>query len=390
MRLAPHPPPGLASVLLLTAVLAACGSDEPGEGQRGTDPGVDPAEAPAPVAATPPGSAEGVLGLLGTRPDEHLAVQGELPCADCAGIRTTLILDAGGTFQMDEAYLGLSPERVAQGDTLFGTRGRWTVTQDRARIRLDGFDDGPRYFRPTSPEILLLLDRQGEEIESELNYESARLPRIPELAGALQVRAAFTYMADAPGVVLCASGFRYPVAMEAGYLELERRYLAEGVPPGAPLRVHLTGSVEARPAMEGEATGATFVVRTFEVADPGTPCPALEVADALAEGEWRLTSLDGAPVPTLPDPGETPTLSWDPQESQLHGTGGCNRYSGRGFLRGSELVTGGLAGTRRYCEGVMEVEDRVLEILTAGGSLRFEEGVLRLFQGPVEVARFRR
>ncbi len=82
----------------------------------------------------------------------------------------------------------------------------------------------------------------------------------------------FTYMADAAVFVDCASGRRYPVAMEAGYLELERAYLEQRTQPGAPLLVLIRAGVEKRPPMEGEGEIDTLIIEGFEAAFPDQDC----------------------------------------------------------------------------------------------------------------------
>ena len=82
----------------------------------------------------------------------------------------------------------------------------------------------------------------------------------------------FTYMADAALFEDCSSGRRYPVAMEAGYLELERAYLEQRTQPGAPLLVLIRARVEKRPPMEGDGELDTIVVEGFEAAFPGEHC----------------------------------------------------------------------------------------------------------------------
>ena len=199
---------------------------------------------------------------------------------------------------------------------------------------------------------------------------------------------AFTYMADAALLVECSSGLQFPVAMEGGYLPLERDYMGASMSPGAPLVVRVEGTLEGRPAMEGDGTERMVVIESHEIGSGDEECDVLRLREARAAGEWVLQDLDGGPVPATP--GESPTLSWDPAGSQVAGSSGCNRYTGRGFLRGSRLVVETLAGTRRFCEGAMELEARVLEVIQAGGRLRMEGGELVLFQGPDRVARFAR
>lgn len=355
-----------AALSLAAAFLAACGGESESE----------PASAPAPATQSAP--AASLAPLSGAA-----AWQGDLPCADCPGIRTVLVLDPHGTFGMQEGYLGRGPG----ADTLAATHGRWTISTDRDRITLHGSGESPRHYSPRADGTLRMLDMEGNEIASELNYTLAPLPAVPTLGGWTRVLGLFTYMADAALLVECSSGLQLPVAMEAGYLDLERAYGAAGVEPGAPLLVRVQGRVEDRPAMEGDGTERSFVVEESELAD-GEGCDALAVREALASGEWQLASLDGQGVEPPPGAGSLPTIQWNPLESQVAGSAGCNRYTGRGFLRGTLLVTGPAAATRMLCEGTMELEDRFLAVMAEGGVLRLEGGEFVLFRGPEEVARF--
>jgi len=82
----------------------------------------------------------------------------------------------------------------------------------------------------------------------------------------------FSYMADAALFEDCVSGHRYPVAMEAGYIDLERAYLEQRTAPGAPLLVTFHGRVEPRPPMEGDGEIDTMVIDRFEAVHPGEDC----------------------------------------------------------------------------------------------------------------------
>ncbi len=355
--------PSLASAVLF---LAACG------GGGDADP---------PAASGPPPAPPGALAPL----SGAAAWEGDLPCADCPGIRTVIVLDPDGSFRMQEGYLGRAPG----SDTLFASYGRWTIPADRDRITLHGSGESPRHYSPRADGTLRMLDLEGNEIASALNYTLAPLPAVPPLSGQVRALGAFTYMADAALLVECSSGVQLPVAMEEGYLELERAYGAAGVEPGGPALIRVIGRVEERPAMEGDGTDASFVVESHEFVDGGA-CGALAVRDALASGEWRLVSLAGEAVEVPEGRGSVPTLQWNAVESQVAGSAGCNRYTGRGFLRGTLLVTGPAAATRMFCEGAMELEDRFLAVVSGGGVLRLEGEELVLFRGPEEVARFGR
>lgn len=95
---------------------------------------------------------------------------GTLPCADCAGIRTSLTLytlGEGGepiVYRMTATYLG-TPE----GDRVEERLGPWSRVESGAsqRVRLEPQDDARRQsFRVAGPDTLVLLDREERPIAS--------------------------------------------------------------------------------------------------------------------------------------------------------------------------------------------------------------------------------
>jgi len=86
------------------------------------------------------------------------------------------------------------------------------------------------------------------------------------------MRGRFTYMADAAIFEDCATGRAHPVAMEGGYLDAERAYLADRPEPGAPLLVTFDGRIEPRPPMEGHGLIDTIVIDRFGATHPGEDC----------------------------------------------------------------------------------------------------------------------
>ncbi|TVR63132.1 MAG: META domain-containing protein [Gemmatimonadales bacterium] len=118
---------------------------------------------------------------------------------------------------------------------------------------------------------------------------------------------------------------------------------------------------EAAPPSPETVTGPT---------DPGTR--------ALSEGVWILTHLSGEEVRLPQDWPDLPFLTWDPREAAASGSGGCNRFGGIGFVDGDRFTVQGIAATRRFCEGVMEVEEAFFAALSEGGRLVPEGDVLRL------------
>lgn len=87
-------------------------------------------------------------------------------------------------------------------------------------------------------------------------------------------RGDFVYFADAAVFTDCASGQRWPLAMTADAVALQRSYLAWRSEPAAPLLVNFDGRLEVREAMEGPAR-EQMVVERFRSVEPGYTCAKL-------------------------------------------------------------------------------------------------------------------
>lgn len=199
---------------------------------------------------------------------EHLAPLpatwiGTLPCADCPGIEVTVDLRGDGVFFLRRDYL----ERDA-----FDEIGRWAVAGDD--LTLTGAGREPLRFRVADTGDLRMLDREGREIESQLNYQLARQDAYAPIEPELPMRGMFLYLADAARFRECVTGLDLPVAMEADYLALERAYLRDRPAPGEPLLVSLTGSIVPRPVVEGSGAVDALRVVAFSATHPGERCPA--------------------------------------------------------------------------------------------------------------------
>lgn len=137
----PSPRAGLPALALLLA-LAGCG-----DGQQQAGP-------PAPPVFT-----------------------GDLACADCAAIATTLTLFPGDSFLLKETYRG-----TPDGDRNYTSRGTWAsmadaVNPSAGRVVLLSPNQGmPRRFRQLGDTALRQLDQDGKEFESKANVFLRRQP----------------------------------------------------------------------------------------------------------------------------------------------------------------------------------------------------------------------
>ncbi|MFH2501374.1 envelope stress response activation lipoprotein NlpE [Klebsiella indica] len=163
--------------------------------------------------------------------------RGVLPCADCEGIETSLFLEKDGTWVMNERYQGVSREPSS-----FASYGTWARTADK--LVLTDSKGEKSYYRDKG-DRLEMLDRDGNPIESALNYTlasvKASLPITP-----MAMRGMYFFMADAATFTDCATGKRVVVASNA---HLERDYAAARGTDSRPVLLQVEGhfTLDANP-----------------------------------------------------------------------------------------------------------------------------------------------
>lgn len=164
--------------------------------------------------------------------------EGVLPCADCAGLSTSLFLNEDGSFILQETYL-----ETKKGDDTFVSQGTWVRTADK--LVLTEKNGEKRYFLPVGKGFQL-LDRNGKKIDSKLNYllspTDKPLPQIPQPLTGL-----YTYLADAAVFKDCATGKTFPVVNN---IALEKGYLQARSALGEPVFLMLNGYFSMQPSME--------------------------------------------------------------------------------------------------------------------------------------------
>jgi copper homeostasis protein (lipoprotein) len=106
--------------------------------------------------------------VLAFSPDVPVVFEGVLPCADCAGIDHRLVIGAGQRYDLGMRYLG------REQDAEHAETGSWSFDPAAGKVTLRSDGGNTRYFRVIDGQALRMLDRQGEEIESALNYALQR------------------------------------------------------------------------------------------------------------------------------------------------------------------------------------------------------------------------
>ncbi|PHM28903.1 envelope stress response activation lipoprotein NlpE [Xenorhabdus budapestensis] len=156
---------------------------------------------------------------------------GVIPCADCAGIETTLQLSNDGAYILGQTYLKSGQEKP------FFETGHWVVNGKKITLTSD---EGEKAYYQMTGEDLVMLDIKGEPIQSELNYKLAKVtPK--KLAGE------YRYFADSAIFTECHSRKFYDASEN---IELERGYSAMGAEGGEPVYVEMEGYYTLRPSME--------------------------------------------------------------------------------------------------------------------------------------------
>lgn len=297
----------------------------------------------------------------GSRRPSPPASLGPLPASwqgDLAGaggpVRWHLDLAADGTYQLRQTSLSRpNPQAI---DAI----GRWRLEPGTGRLELSRGSEPPLLLQPLAAGAALRqLNSQVSATSAGANDRLTRLPQAAPIDPRLPLTGLFSYMADAASLRLCATGQRLPVAMEAGYLALERAYLAARPAdrPGQPLLVSLEGRITQRPSMEqGQPPRRTLVVESFSALTPGRGWP--REAPPLRGTTWRLEGLGGQKLATPPG-GQPIELQLSADRLQLSGSGGCNRLMGGFSLEGTAIRFSQLASTRMGCSPpVMALEQR--------------------------------
>ncbi len=342
---------------------------------------------PAPAAAQTRGAAGApavsVAPLPAALRDLPASFAGDLPCADCEGIRYRLNLFPDGAFYLGMTYLGKGAG--ASADDI----GTWMISSNQKVLVLKGGREASTFFRIVDAKTLRKLDLEGRDIESALPYAMTRTAAFERLEPRLPMRGMFRYMADAGIFTECSTGQRWPVAHEADNAALEREYARVSKDPGGPVLVSVEGRVAMRPKMEGQGVQPTLVPERFVRAFPGEACAPRPAPAALETTSWRLTRVDDIAVFSK-DPTREPGLMFDAAAKRASGSGGCNRFTGaytRTALEG--LVFSPMASTMMACADGMDTERVYLKALSRVKTFNILGPILELYdEGGTLVARF--
>ncbi len=296
---------------------------------------------------------------------------GQLPCADCPGIRYDLNLFPDQSYFSRMTYL----DRNAKPHDEIG---RWVASDGGARLALMRGSVPADRFAVKSKDDLRKLDMQGNEIESKLNYDLKRTAQFERLEPRLEMRGMFRYMADAANFTECQTGQRWAVAMESDYRALESAYTQSRHEPGEAILVTVEGLAAMRPGMEGDKPVPTLVVEKYLGIWPGESCGAPLAISNLQETYWKLTRIEGKPV-VVAERQREPHMVLRREGDRVTGFGSCNSFTGTYKLEDSSLSFRGVAATMMACMAGMEQESLFMKALGQGRKYKITGEHLELF-----------
>lgn len=151
----------IAGIALSVLALSAC-KKEPTEPAAPAEAATEtPAADPALTAAATPSDFD-IRKFAGT-------FSGTVPCADCPGIDTRIVLVGDGTYTLEETYQD-RPDGNFKGD------GNWAAEEGGTRLRLDpnSKSDGDRLFEVVNNNEIRMLGKDGAPADSKLNYSLTR------------------------------------------------------------------------------------------------------------------------------------------------------------------------------------------------------------------------
>lgn len=323
------------------------------------------------VAASKPAGKSASPAPLGNLPATFV---GELPCADCPGIRYHLNLFPDRVFFLRMMYLG-------RGDNAnFDDIGSWVVSSDRNTLLLKGGREAPAMFRIKDANTLRMLDVEGRDIESSLNYDLHRTKTVEPLEPRLTMRGMYRYFADAGQFTECRTRRRWPVAPERDNAALESAYTKARLTAGEELLVNLEGQVAMRPKIEGQGAQPTLVVDKFIAVSPGKTCGARFSSAALENTYWKLTRLGDKPV-IVPAKQREPHFVLNSKTKRIAGSSGCNRFMGPYQQNDDRLTLGKVTMTFMACPDGMETERDFAAALEQVRSWKILGDYLEFFDG---------
>ena len=187
-----------------------------------------------------------------------------IPCADCAGIVTTLNIKPDHTYILEEEYL------KGKKGNVFYSMGRWIVTD--SVLHLNNLTEGTRQFEILSHASIRMLDNEGKSIaDSLLNFKLQRslVPFKPKKS--IPVNGLFSATGDTMQITICAMQKTFAAAIAPDVKTMKTEY-AKQKSKRDTVMAYVEGHFELRPSLKSSETEDFFVIEKFKKFAPLERC----------------------------------------------------------------------------------------------------------------------
>ena len=292
-------------------------------------------------------------------PETPATFQGDVPCADCAGVRYHLDLWPDQVFHLRREWAGKDLRR----DEI----GRWRVDAARRVLLLEGGGEMPLQFESVEPRVLRVLDVAGKPIASTTPVELRSAGRIEPVAVTLFMGGEVTLEGDTPLFTECLTGRTYAIASGVGAERLRQEYRLHRPGLKGALYVSLEGTLQpAIATLPDGTTRALAVVERFVGAWPNQACERSRADASLANTYWRLVQLQGESVAVHEGRREPHVLLRQADGvATFSATVGCNSLSGRWQYGDGTIAFGQAVNSRMACPPPLDTLERRLQELLA-------------------------
>lgn len=279
-----------------------------------------------------------------THPASHFPINanqsyfGVLPCDDCPSIETQLDLLANGAYFLTETYQDRSDGRSS-------VMGLWNIEDDRLVL-----DQGKKEERVYIASAAGGWRQTDKHTLDPIGWQPVSVNK--------QINGMLIYMADAPSIVECATGLRFPVVMTPEWIEIQRAYAHSRYIGGGYLHTQADVTMTWEKPEEGPARHHLRFGNLQRVV-PGQTCGSPTAL--LANHEWDVVELDGFFSSDLDEMQARPYVRFSGQ--QLSGRTGCNVMAGTIHIKENTLSFGPIVSTRMFCQEAAEVEARFLQLM---------------------------
>lgn len=343
------------------------------------------------------------LCILGTLSCSHLSssnsefigeYQGVLPCADCEGIKTTLLFKEDYSFEKSTIYLG----KEANFNT---DKGQWSLLNDTTVALQE--KSGEYYFHIKNNQQLTLVDKNTSKEKTELHQTLYKINREEPTEGnynyAIKEGIDFYATGTEPfwslklyinkGLEFNQPDFEKPISIKDFKTEFRDNYTLVSPVAKSEIKEIRIYNMPCVDDMSGMVSN-NFVEIVFKDKNLKGCGQALNPKLSLT-GEWKLSNIKGIDL-TKYKTEKNITIKFDLKQCTASGLLGCNTFSCSIDFKedySSPLQFGSIRKTKMSCPNI-EVENKYTAYLSEADSYKIVNNELQLLKNNDLLLSFKR